>query len=197
MDPPPKTNVCLNLLVFQVEVWCGWVLGIKLTKWNIARGNQSINQVYFRNNTNIQIDVIYRHDGPRVLSPSLEQSVQAERFSCNSSKFVLLVQLELVASLATTWYLISNMATRWWYLHQLQTWPFGTPLASITNWHQLAPLAFAWNLFIRLHHLHCPPGWVTCITTLPWRQDRQGPIDRTPGTPGSDEKYSRSWKTKY
>ena len=72
--------------------------------------------------------------------------------------------------------LVSFLATRWCHLHQLQIWP---PDGATCIWylHQPEP-----------HQLsqHKVPQWV----------ETSGPIDRTPGTPGSDNQMG-AFKTLY
>ena len=108
---------------------------------------------------------------------------------------------------------ITNLATRWRYLHQLQFRPLGG--ATCIGW-KLAPLAFIQNLVIRWCHLHWlqiwPPGCVTWIALLALsvsiesvsssagvtsvdsakhQLETLGPIDRTPGIPGSNKNCCR------
>ena len=63
---------------------------------------------------------------------------------------------------------LQDFATIWYLIRWLQFWPLALKANVATSWkfgHQVQ------NLVIRWRHLHwfqcCPPGWVTCIATLP------------------------------
>ena len=63
---------------------------------------------------------------------------------------------------------LQYFATIWYLIRWLQFWPLALKANVATSWkfgHQVQ------NLVIRWRHLHwfqcCPPGWVTCIATLP------------------------------
>ena len=63
---------------------------------------------------------------------------------------------------------LQDFATIWCLIRWLQFWPLALKANLATSWkfgHQVQ------NLVIRWRHLHwfqcCPPGWVTCIATLP------------------------------
>ena len=63
---------------------------------------------------------------------------------------------------------LQDFATIWCLIHWLQFWPLALKANLVTSCkfgHQVQ------NLVIRWRHLHwfqcCPPGWVSCIATLP------------------------------
>ena len=63
---------------------------------------------------------------------------------------------------------LQDFATIWCLIRWLQFWPLALKANLATSWkfgHQVQ------NLVIRWRYLHwfqcCPPGWVTCIATLP------------------------------
>ena len=91
-----------------------------------------------------------------------------------SIKFVLHFNVQMTGSVAKAGtilppkFYLQDFATIWCLIHWLQFWPLALKANLATSWkfgHQVQ------NLVIRWRHLHwfqcCPPGWVTCIATLP------------------------------
>ena len=97
--------------------------------------------------------------------------------------------------------LVSNLATRWRHLHKLQIWPpdgttcitykFSYQAESLALPHCLGLPYWHYQLVLSLY-LHQPESHQFSLQKVldsvsEW--ERTGPIDRTPGTPGSDKKH--------
>ena len=91
-----------------------------------------------------------------------------------SIRFVLHFNVQMTGSVSKAGtilppkFYLQDFATIWYLIRWLQFWPLALKANVATSWkfgHQVQ------NLVIRWRHLHwfqcCPPGWVTCIATLP------------------------------
>ena len=91
-----------------------------------------------------------------------------------SIRFVLHFNVQMTGSVSKAGtilppkFYLQDFATIWYLIRWLQFWPLALKANLATSWkfgHQVQ------NLVIRWRHLHwfqcCPPGWVTCIATLP------------------------------
>ena len=99
--------------------------------------------------------------------------------------------------------LVKNLATIWRHLHLLQIWlPDGTTCISSKFGHQMAPLEslalphcrgmsywyYQLVLSLYLHQLDSHQLSLQKVYSLT-QWERSEPIDRTPGTPGSDKNF--------
>ena len=110
--------------------------------------------------------------------------------------------------------LVANLATSWHHLYKLHIWP--PTWTGLTFGHQVAPLALFAKLATRLRNLRCHIALDCPIANraywhyqlvLGWYHHQpestqlsltkvsefvtSGPLDRTPGLPGSDKKVAQ------